>query len=260
MSSPVHELTVHAWPTVCKAQAVGQRDVRVVPPRSPLTHTSARCAQPRVMAGELGWDGDNLQRQLDEIEAMEAILGSAPEWHTSAPALASIRAAAAAAAAGGTKQELEVPESGHDECVDVAFVAKVAGGDAELRLRFVLPAGYPSVSPPEVTAGCWQLSKAGQADLAAAVPRIVSAAMADAPGEEILLTVVQEVTENLEHLLAQHDAASDAASTSASTNDNSAACAEWRRCIFWVRGPSLPCKQPLVCNHRAPACTPIRLL
>ena len=141
------------------------------------------------MAG-LSLNGDNLQRQFDEIEAMEAILGSSPEWHTSAPELAVMRAAAV----GGSNIELpsECQEQGADDGrgqdsvatkkaaeVDVAFATKVAGGDAELRLRFRLPAGYPATTPPDVTASCWQLSKAAEADLARACSAIVAAAGRD---------------------------------------------------------------------------------
>jgi hypothetical protein len=187
-------------------------------------------------------NGDNLQRQFDEIEAMEAILGCSPEWHTSAPKLAVMRAAAP----GGSNIELpsECQEQGADDDrgqdsvatkkaaeVDVAFATKVAGGDAELRFR--LPAGYPATTPPDVTAGCWQLSKAAEADLARACSTIVAAAVAETPGEELLLTVVQEVIEHLERLLtssgagdAQHDAAAD--------NGGGGGDAEWRRCFFWV--------------------------
>lgn len=166
---------------------------------------------------------ENLQRQLDELEAIEAILMTTCSLATGGELLAlhrddNVDAVVAAAAA------LDRPE------IDVSVSVPV--GDSFAQMRVSLPPGYPATAVPRVLSCRFNelTSKASRAALADELDTFVASAAA---GDELLLELGQWVAETAEQLLHQQakaQAQAAAAKAAASTKTPT----EWRRFYFWV--------------------------
>jgi hypothetical protein len=160
---------------------------------------------------------EDVHRQLDEIDAVEAITGVPVEWNSSATDLAKLRALAE-----GDNDDA------CDACLDLTILVPV-GDDSEkppCRLRVILPEAYPSSQPPTVVAcNLTQLETQGLNEtLMAQISDFVSN---EPVGDEMLYGLVMAATEAAETLLAQQglEELQDTAATAAAAAAAAAAVA-----------------------------------
>eukprot|EP00040_Diaphanoeca_grandis_P019158 m.100949 g.100949 ORF g.100949 m.100949 type:complete len:301 (-) comp27291_c0_seq2:158-1060(-) len=173
---------------------------------------------------------DNLRRQLDEIEAIEAIAMATARFHTSDTILAKLRAHAE----DSEQTSIGLPEISNqllDFSIPVSLLTEDTSKPMEANLRVILPAGYPSHEVPKVSCSLESLSsKKLRQDLSDGLEEFMTTEVD--LGDESLLTIMQFVSDKcLEVLLrvAEEDESKAKAKVELSQSD-----AEWRRWFFWV--------------------------
>eukprot|EP00930_Biecheleria_cincta_P056218 TRINITY_DN42383_c0_g1_i1.p1 TRINITY_DN42383_c0_g1~~TRINITY_DN42383_c0_g1_i1.p1 ORF type:complete len:308 (+),score=75.71 TRINITY_DN42383_c0_g1_i1:13-936(+) len=178
---------------------------------------------------------ENLVRQFDELEAIEAILCTEVEWGTTAVDVEALKAiafsddrcsASAAVANAQLDFTLLLPiDEGSD-------AAASAAASKPCRLRLMLPSGYPKESVPAVM-GCEHPFLSRNKELADQLVAAAQAAVAAEPvGNEMLLTVVQEVSEVTKTLL-QQEASGQREMAAMAAKVAAAQDGSWRRMFYW---------------------------
>ena len=169
---------------------------------------------------------ENLQRQLDEIDAIEAILMTTCSLATGAELVAQHRndpsedGTIAAAAAAADRAEMDLTVS-------------VPVGDSLAKLRVQLPVGYPATEVPRVVSCRFDAltTKASRAALAGELATFVTSFEA---GDELLLEFGQWVGETAERLLLQQVQAQAQAAAAKAAATSTKGPTEYRRFYFWI--------------------------
>jgi len=164
-----------------------------------------------------------MDRQFDEVEAVEAITGVPVEWCTPQSDIEALRAGSF--------------DGRHQPLLEFIVSVPIGEGDCEpCRLQVKLPSGYPADTMLTVVSCTWQAlrTRALSDALMASVSEFVASSSI---GEEILFDVVQHVTDAAQGFLDKQTAADDERVAQAAAGRRSA------------KPVGAPCRQWLWCDH-----------
>lgn len=167
-----------------------------------------------------------MDRQFDEVEAVEAITGLPVEWCTPQSAVEALRA--------GTFDGVNQP------LLDFVVSVPIGEGDcAPCRLQVVLPSGYPADTMLTVMSCTWSglRTRALNDALMSSVSEFVASL---SPGEEVLFDVVQHVIDAAQGILEKQTAADKEKAAQAAAGRSAkpvgALCRQWLWCDHLLFG------------------------
>lgn len=167
-----------------------------------------------------------MDRQFDEVEAVEAITGFPVEWCTPQSAIEALRT--------GTF------DGGNQPLLEFVVSIPIGEGDcAPCRLQVMLPSSYPADAMLTVTSCTWSslMTRASNDALMSSVSEFVASL---SHGEEILFDVVQHVTDAAQGLLEKQLAAEKEKAAQAAAGRSGkpvgALCRQWLWCDHLLFG------------------------